>query len=719
MKFPHLSCLALGLITAGNVYANPIPVCVTTADELQSALTEVATNGVDDEIRLVAGFFDGDISVQWEGTDALTLGFGFDGQCETPTEATTSFSSLTLSAPNATLTVYGQNLAFDGNFTISFKDVVIIADDGELNLPPSNGPLPPDYTWNNFSGSVTISNGPNLPQPVVPETSGTISVCSGSQTACVIPDLIGGNDLELTGGTIDAVFPGKIFFGVPTVKVTATGPLTPASLGKLPDSSRSPTVLLPPGRHEIVRKHEGIRYKQIVKVIPTVRLVAEPLVAEGGTFTVTAQLLGPAAKYPVTIPYTVGGTAGATDHNAADGTFVIESGTSTTVTFETFDDDVEHSPDRTIVFRLGEPENAVAGPKPNARITVSDANLPPKVSLKVEQDGRTGSVVTQDGGEVTITAQVTDPNAGDSHTYSWAVDGFVSADYVRTENFFRFRPAGLEPGTYRASVVAADDGTPKAFGRGDVLLRVLAEAPALSTGVDSDDDGIDDLTEGFGDSDGDGIPDYLDPIGGANLVSLGRGEDQRYAQVPDGQRLRLGRRAQDAAKSTPLLTPDELAAAIGADFEPDSFENVGGLFDFEIADLPQAGATEIVLSLRKAIPENAVYRKYYEGIGWRTFVEDADNALASAPGEHGTCPSPGSDSYEPGLIAGYRCLQLTLEDGGPNDADGQADGRIQDPGGIARDPQASGGGGAAGGWLLVGLALAGIGRWSRRRASVR
>ena len=36
-----------------------------------------------------------------------------------------------------------------------------------------------------------------------------------------------------------------------------------------------------------------------------------------------------------------------------------------------------------------------------------------------------------------------------------------------------------------------------------------------------------------------------------------------------------------------------------------------------------------------------------------------------------------------GIILGHGCLELTVQDGGPNDADGAANGTIADPGGLA------------------------------------
>lgn len=49
----------------------------------------------------------------------------------------------------------------------------------------------------------------------------------------------------------------------------------------------------------------------------------------------------------------------------------------------------------------------------------------------------------------------------------------------------------------------------------------------------------------------------------------------------------------------------------------------------------------------------------------------------------GYCPPPGSDLWTEGLTAGNWCVQLLIEDGGPNDDDGLANGTIIDPSGVA------------------------------------
>ncbi len=160
---------------------------------------------------------------------------------------------------------------------------------------------------------------------------------------------------------------------------------------------------------------------------------------------------------------------------------------------------------------------------------------------------------------------------------------------------------------------------------------------------------------------------------------------------------------------------------------------VGGCFDFTVSGIGVGTSVQVVLPLSRTIPADALYRKYMTGSGWQNFVEDADNAVASAASTTilGTavCPPPGDASYLPGLAVGDDCVQLTILDGGPNDDDATP-GQIADPSGIATPAAAiiggaSGGGGcvlsnrtvsigAGGDWLLVGAALAGLGLFRRR-----
>jgi hypothetical protein len=178
----------------------------------------------------------------------------------------------------------------------------------------------------------------------------------------------------------------------------------------------------------------------------------------------------------------------------------------------------------------------------------------------------------------------------------------------------------------------------------------------------------------------DGLPDYLDDGLAANELPENLADEIGYIIEGDpAVHLSLGEFSMVAESGGAQLQPYEIEADAVAD-------NAGGIFDYEILELPDSGGNyNVVVPQRQPIPENALYREYTAATGWVDFVEDGTNVLKSAPGEPGFCPAPGSDEYVDGLVAGSWCVQLTLEDGGPDDADGQINGAILHTGGVAVD----------------------------------
>lgn len=234
------------------------------------------------------------------------------------------------------------------------------------------------------------------------------------------------------------------------------------------------------------------------------------------------------------------------------------------------------------------------------------------------------------------------------------------------------------------------------------------------------------------DGDGDGVPDSADGAdareGLAHELEAGSGGRM---QAEPGVKLQLGATARTARTGSARVTPDDIAAhgdrGEGADNVTDDFSYPGGIYDFEIANLPEVGASaRVVIPLGVGIGELAEYRKHQPARGWGQFVENERNALASAPGGE-TCPPPGDEAYTQGLTPGDLCVELTLEDGGPNDGDAELgpNGVIRDPGGVAA-PEGTvtvgQGSGSAGPVSLLLLALFGgiqaVRRYQRRTRPV-
>jgi hypothetical protein len=238
----------------------------------------------------------------------------------------------------------------------------------------------------------------------------------------------------------------------------------------------------------------------------------------------------------------------------------------------------------------------------------------------------------------------------------------------------------LEPGIYQLALSYSNEYGQQ--GSTNLMFSVVESLPELDPNKDTDGDGLLDTEEGLRDSNGNGIADYLDTSLLDSQLQLNL-QNNAVLQCQSGRLCALGAYALAAGADGAALTKTEwqLVSNIGSD---EDYQPVSDIFDFVIRQLPSVGSsTAVVLPLSQPVPAGAVYRKFANG-QWSSFVEDELNQLHSAPSDAaGACPSPRSPAYRPGLNAGDYCVQLTLQDGGPNDADGIANGEIFDPGVLA------------------------------------
>ncbi|WP_053422669.1 Ig-like domain-containing protein [Rheinheimera sp. KL1] len=411
---------------------------------------------------------------------------------------------------------------------------------------------------------------------------------------------------------------------------------------------------------------------QRVRVNPLVSLSKDQLVTEGSEVEVQVILNGPAPVYPVSVPYTVSGSAGANDHTLVSGVAEISSGLSTTIRFNVLEDALADSPED-IVITLDSSVNR--GSKRSSRIVVSDANVAPVVSLQVQQNGENRLTVSESDGVVTVTATVTDANPQDQITGVWDFGRLTNATSDQSQ--LSFDPTEQGPGLYLVSYTATDNGTPNLSVTSRVFIVLRPNLPTLGT-ADTDGDLVPDNQEGFADSDGDGIPDYQDAINECNVMPTELlGQTQFVAEGDPGVCLRLGTVAAQTDAGGLQIAKDAVVTDNVA-------VNIGGIFDFIAYGLPEQGKSySLVIPQRLPVPANAVYRKFSDVTGWVDFVSNERNSVSSTAGERGFCPPPGDAVWTEGLTEGHWCVQVTVEDGGPNDADGIANSAIVDPGGVA------------------------------------
>lgn len=483
---------------------------------------------------------------------------------------------------------------------------------------------------------------------------------------------------------------------------------------------------------------------------PQANFLLDQVVEQGDTALVKVVLSGTPTHYPIRIPIS-GGSIGLpnVDFIAPPSEIVISSGTEGVVELRTLrtDDGV----DKPVQIDMGQPINARLGQFISHTVIITQKNIMPAVSLQATQDGRDTRTVVSVGGPVTVTASVTDVNAADRgrHLYNWDATNAALRPIGggNGTNTFTFDPRALAPGLYQVRLTVTDTGSPPASTTVQLQLEVLGGIPTLSAN-DSDSDNIADSVEGFGDDDNDGIPNFLD----SSQVELHELQQREALNIDfvirtrPGLALSLGDTAAATGRYSALVSVPDVGLYGGGEGRPgpnstDNFSGSGGFFDFVVKGLtvnsriaPTVQSVPIVIPQALPIPARAVYRQYTPETGWRNFIVTDRNQIASAPDRNGSCPLPGDAAYVLGLTEGHTCVQLRIEDNGPNDADiSSVNFEIRNLGGIGLSPQAednpgargpcgglfcSGGssGGGAVGWPMA-LLLACYGGARLRRAS--
>ena len=465
----------------------------------------------------------------------------------------------------------------------------------------------------------------------------------------------------------------------------ATGALTKVDLGEATASDALDGDLTPvadnpgpyaPGSYTVTWSatdaagNIGMAMQSVV-ISPQVSMAPKGRVAEGSDFIVKVILNGPAPAYPVEIPIALGGTAELdSDYTVSASSIMIESGRMGMMTIMVLSDEVEEGTE-SIEVTLGAPAaNAVLGSASMSMISIIETQEPPALKLSVSQGDQNGRKVAAEGGPVMVMLSIKDPNG--THTVDWsASDNNLISTSEDGAMVFEFDPAALAEGGYEVAAIVTDSGIADETFNIGVLIRVSAEA------VEAD-------------SDGDGVPDSKDTSQEINVIAVDADAGTATVTADAGVKLIIGDAAQ-ASGTSGIAISEETIAASGADGgeapsngDDEDFNYPAGVYDFQVQDLPVPGqSVRLVIPVASGIPANAVFRKYTESGGWFDFVIDEGNGVASAPGEEGACPSVGSELFVAGLAAGDTCLQITVQDGGPNDADGSINGEYDDPSGIA------------------------------------
>ena len=469
------------------------------------------------------------------------------------------------------------------------------------------------------------------------------------------------------------------------VQANATGRLTKVALGEATAVDALDGDLVPvadrlaflPGVSVVTwtatdaAGNEGSTTQNVV-VSPQVSTRPKDRAAEGGTYDFTVVLNGPAPAYPVVVPLTLGGTAELdSDYTVDADSITIASGRKGVMSITVLADDAEEG-EETIEISLGAPEEyAVLGATILSTISIIESDVPPALKLAVSQGEQKGRKVAASGGAVSIALSILDVNG--THTVDWSSsDNNLVATSEDGSLTFEFDPSALAEGGYEVTAIVTDSAIADQTFTIGTLVRVSAEETVEA------------------DSDGDGVPDSKDLSEETNVIAINADAGDVAVSADDGVKLVIGDAAQASGTAGIGITEDTIAAS-GQDGgeaptngTDEDFDYPAGLYDFQVQDLPVPGqSVRLVIPVASGVPAGAVFRKYTEDAGWFDFVIDDNNAVATAPGSDGACPSVGSDAFVAGLTEGDTCLQITVQDGGPNDADGQTNGEYDDPSGIA------------------------------------
>ncbi len=485
----------------------------------------------------------------------------------------------------------------------------------------------------------------------------------------------------------------------------------------------------PAGRHTIQWEATDLGFNsalgtQTFDILPQVNFAIDQSVVDNSTISVAAYLNAPAiAGKSVTIPFTLSDTTNITpaastitiNEGERMGSVAIDIGEKTSTT--------PVSVTLTMTTADLDPNRVVAGEKTQHTLTIfdnrDDNNRAPTATLSISQNGALTRTIIKGNGDVTLAANVTDSTPRTAPiTYQW--DNRYSEIQPLTGTTgpnFSFDPTPLADGIYTLGLTVSDGLNSS---RTDITFRVNnATLSSLRNTEDSDDDTLNDAAEGRGDSDNDGIDNYMDAIDNAEWLQAWPAKtfDERLRRrdsfqsdnfgitwsiatlasnkvayplllsTDPGIHLAIGDTAFVSGFNHARIPIEEAVTLLGQSYPTHIGSADGYIIDVEISQIPTAGQS-VTLNIPQTAPlppGGSLTVEMFKAGEWTPFVITATDYFASAQ----RIPQTGSDfaycpryGYSSGLTTGHECLQITIQDGGINDADGIANGTIRFLGGV-------------------------------------
>jgi hypothetical protein len=209
-----------------------------------------------------------------------------------------------------------------------------------------------------------------------------------------------------------------------------------------------------------------------------------------------------------------------------------------------------------------------------------------------------------------------------------------------------------------------------------LTFTIVDEVPVLSAEVDTDNDGLNDIIEGFSDIDNDGFVDYLDPITLSNqqaLISDGQVIDIRTAiygniGIENSELLvseRLKKVKQGLVNNLTMTLSELLTYHPASTFPEASYTPFTDVLDITVQSTSLMNDVRVTFELPEGqlIPEDAVLLEFSTDNGWIESSKAVNNLITmSAKKSDGQCPSKNDDTgFELGLIQGNECVYLWKE----------------------------------------------------------
>jgi len=627
--------------------------------------------------------------------------------------------------------------------TLAFSDSTFIQNTGSANGIDSLPLLSPPPTPNNImvswlGQSVALSgtgsskfgfqsvNDINAAENVI-STFSTSSAQVTAATPFAWDTINFGEPASLDGETPTSTPYPHLVLDRPVVTVTAEGPVThiaSAILGGYKVYHQNDTgnieILLSeeasseaasfgtflPGTHYlswVVPAQSGLSNAlfatQALHVQPLISFGPAAVVPAGKGSTVTLPLFlnGKAPTYPVTVEYSISGNASyPEDHDATNGVVTIDSDHKGSITFNIASDSAANESIEEVIFTLHSPQHAGLGKRLSQRVLITEAHLPPQLDLRVlQQNNETRHLHhNEDSANVVAIIDINANNASSLYQLDWGdTDSLLLSQSTASNVSLQFNPNDVLPGRYQISVEVTDLNDPESRQYNITkLINVIGSNTAAAQPLQPAA-----LTQ----------PIYVHPMQHGVSINWPHSESdmegfplpthvyEKSLLWPAGLKVTSGDTGTAIKKAGHYITADDLASHGGPNgdtalYATDDEQLPSQIVDFEVSGLTNPGqSVSIVIPQENPLPGNPVYRKYMPHSGWVTFTENANNSLASTIKINGICPPPEDSAYMSGLTAGDDCIQLTIEDGGPNDADQQANSIIKDPGGVTSEVAAS------------------------------